>query len=183
MAMTPEQREKQLAYGREWREKNADRYRQWFEENRAHLAAYAREYRKRRKATDPAYVEQQRAMRTAYYEQNKEQIRKYISEWRKQHPDFTRRKHGRRKAREYNAPQNDLTVTQWQQVVESYGGRCAYCGCVPERMTMDHVTPLACGGSHTVSNVVPACHPCNSRKSDSLDWKPMTPEEAQGCST
>lgn len=30
----------------------------------------------------------------------------------------------------------------------------------------DHVIPLSKGGHHTASNVVPACGPCNSVKSD-----------------
>lgn len=39
-------------------------------------------------------------------------------------------------------------------------------------MTMDHFFPLSRGGRHDVSNVVPACGPCNFSKNDSdpFEW-------------
>ena len=60
----------------------------------------------------------------------------------------------------------DLTFDDWQEVLSTYGDKCAYCGCPPE--TMDHVVPLSRGGKHTKSNVVPACRSCNSSKKDSI---------------
>lgn len=43
--------------------------------------------------------------------------------------------------------------------------QCAYClvKCSP---TLDHFIPLAKGGTHAMSNLLPACHDCNSRKRD-----------------
>jgi 5-methylcytosine-specific restriction endonuclease McrA len=48
------------------------------------------------------------------------------------------------------------------------GRRCVYCGSALdlESATLDHVQPLARGGSHTPGNVVAACGPCNRRKGD-----------------
>ena len=40
---------------------------------------------------------------------------------------------------------------------------------------MDHLTPLSKGGSHTVSNIVPACRPCNSRKGVKEVLRPVQP--------
>ena len=46
---------------------------------------------------------------------------------------------------------------------------CAYCGGVATEV--DHVTPLARGGTDDLANVVPCCRRCNAEKSD------MTPDE------
>lgn len=54
-------------------------------------------------------------------------------------------------------------------------GACAYCGAyLKEDWQLDHVIPLARGGSNTIENVALACKECNNRKS----WK--TPEEWGG---
>lgn len=45
-------------------------------------------------------------------------------------------------------------------------GKCHYCkeSFPPEELTMDHIVPLARGGTSSRGNVVPACKDCNSRK-------------------
>ncbi|MEO7183396.1 MAG: HNH endonuclease [Gemmatimonadaceae bacterium] len=50
------------------------------------------------------------------------------------------------------------------------GRRCVYCATPLEyaRATLDHVHPLAKGGTHTSGNVVAACPPCNRLKADML---------------
>jgi hypothetical protein len=63
----------------------------------------------------------------------------------------------------YRGSGDDLTFEQWQEILEKYDHRCAYCG-VPDAKTMDHVVSLKNGGIHTASNVVPACRQCNSSK-------------------
>ncbi|WP_412125909.1 HNH endonuclease [Streptomyces platensis] len=51
-------------------------------------------------------------------------------------------------------------------------GTCVYCDGPAEEL--DHVWPLAKGGLHHESNLVPACGPCNKTKNDRwlLDWDP-----------
>lgn len=49
-------------------------------------------------------------------------------------------------------------------------GPCAYCGDI-YATSVDHVIPVARGGTDTVDNVVSACVRCNGRKGD------RTPEE------
>lgn len=53
--------------------------------------------------------------------------------------------------------------------------RCQYCGekFTTNELTFDHVIPRSKGGSNTMGNVVAACAPCNSKKSDQI-WKPLT---------
>lgn len=47
-----------------------------------------------------------------------------------------------------------------------FGDRCWMCGVAGVDLHMDHVKPVARGGPHMLSNIRPACKPCNSRKSD-----------------
>ncbi|MCC6481353.1 MAG: HNH endonuclease [Sphingomonadaceae bacterium] len=62
-----------------------------------------------------------------------------------------------------------ITFPQWQALVARFRGACAYCGRTDVKLTMDHVVPLAKGGAHALSNIVPACSHCNSSKRDQ-DW-------------
>jgi hypothetical protein len=67
------------------------------------------------------------------------------------------------------------TGAEWralrQAVFQRDGGRCAYCGSVPERPHCDHVKPRSRGGLDRMDNLVTACPSCNSSKRD------RTPEE------
>lgn len=67
-----------------------------------------------------------------------------------------------------------ITVAEWTALVARFQSACAYCGAQNVKLTMDHVVPLARGGAHSLSNVVPACRPCNSAKCD-RDWSDKLP--------
>jgi 5-methylcytosine-specific restriction endonuclease McrA len=45
-------------------------------------------------------------------------------------------------------------------------GICHYCGgkFTPSQLTMDHIVPVARGGTSTQGNIVPACKSCNASK-------------------
>lgn len=107
----------------------------------------------------------------------------YVRAWQAANPELVRagqaryhatpkgKANGAAQARKWRALMKgakvcDLTHGQWLAIIVQHGGRCAYCGCKPRTITMDHVTPLSRGGDHTASNVVPACLSCNSRKND-----------------
>lgn len=83
--------------------------------------------------------------------------------WNKENPDKAYQKKLRRKMRIAKV-QSDLTLDQWNAIVRMFGGRCAYCGAMGKKLTRDHITPISKGGADTVSNIVPACMPCNSSK-------------------
>jgi hypothetical protein len=61
------------------------------------------------------------------------------------------------------AVEHDLTPAQWDALVEVWGG-CAYCGATGVALQKDCVLPISRGGRYTVTNVVPACGPCNASK-------------------
>jgi 5-methylcytosine-specific restriction protein A len=74
------------------------------------------------------------------------------------HTDPARIKREREKARE-------LKSTNWWRTLVSKG-ICHYCKkkFKASDLTMDHVTPLARGGTSTKGNLVPACRACNATK-------------------
>lgn len=55
------------------------------------------------------------------------------------------------------------------EIFKRDGNKCRYCGATAEDapLTIDHVVPVALGGSDEPSNLVTACRPCNSGKSSS----------------
>lgn len=77
--------------------------------------------------------------------------------WRDRNPDRYRQYRARRRA----AP-GSCNKTQFNARWEYYGGLCWVCRRVAT--AMDHVKPLAKGGTHWPANLRPICQPCNSRK-------------------
>jgi 5-methylcytosine-specific restriction endonuclease McrA len=59
----------------------------------------------------------------------------------------------------------------WQQKTAS--GVCYFCRekFLPKELTMDHLVPLARGGTSCKANLVPACKECNTRKKVSLPFE------------
>lgn len=59
----------------------------------------------------------------------------------------------------------ELKASQWWKNILGKG-LCHYCGkkFAAKELTMDHVVPVARGGSSSKGNVVPACRKCNAEK-------------------
>jgi len=57
-----------------------------------------------------------------------------------------------------------------REIINAWDGCCAYCGCQPEKVTLDHVVPKARGGTTERANLVPACAGCNGSKNHSDVW-------------
>ncbi len=63
----------------------------------------------------------------------------------------------------YTPYKRQLLRAKWEQ----QGRHCIYCGVAPVQ-TVDHVLPLALGGTNHEGNLAPACHDCNRMKLDNL---------------
>lgn len=63
----------------------------------------------------------------------------------------------------------DVTPEKRAYVMRRDRGTCRYCG--SDATEIDHVVPVALGGSGAVRNLVAACGDCNSRKGATV-WKP-----------
>lgn len=66
------------------------------------------------------------------------------------------------------------------EILRRDGYKCRYCGrSAPEvTLTVDHVTPVALGGSDGPDNLVPACHECNAGKSATPPDAPLVADVA-----
>lgn len=73
------------------------------------------------------------------------------------------------------AAPGEHTEEAWQARIRQYEGRCAYCGRDDRPLVREHVQPLIAGGSNHISNIVPACQPCNARKYSRTDVMPLPP--------
>ena len=68
------------------------------------------------------------------------------------------------------------TIEEWNKLKREYNNKCAICGIEEEklislwnrkgfdRLTRDHIIPLAHGGTNYIQNIQPLCISCNARK-------------------
>lgn len=138
-----------------WREDNPEKWRDYVNSRSKLPAVKAQrsEYSKRPEVADKVRQRERtpavRAMRNKWREANKEKLNFYYRD--KNHRRRVAVKAGR------------LTAEDWEGVCKKYQYKCVYCG-QKKKLTIDHEVPLAAGGKHEVSNVVPACQRCNSQK-------------------
>lgn len=96
----------------------------------------------------------------AWAEQNPDKVRLAKREWKRRNPDSNRKYKSARRQRERI---DRYTEAEWLQLLERYNHQCLGCGAT-DRLSADHVVPLALGGSNDISNIQPLCIPCNSKK-------------------
>lgn len=129
--------------------------------------------RTRMKAWRVANHDLARAKDRANYVRNGDQIRKRSREYIRSHPETVKANSHKRRARRLSAP-GSFTKEEWLNLCESYGWKCLCCGIQTKRLSVDHVVPLARGGSNYLSNIQCLCRPCNSKKHlDICDYRPQ----------
>jgi 5-methylcytosine-specific restriction endonuclease McrA len=160
--LSPEKAEEKRIYNAEYYVKNK-------EKEQIRKAIYRANHPEETRAYNITYraenLESEQARQADWRDENRPRLKAYNKTYRLEHPEETRAKYARRRARKRNAPVSDFTAQQWIEMQAAYDHRCVYCDkrC-KGRLTQDHITPLSKGGSHTASNIVPACSLCNSRK-------------------
>lgn len=142
---------------------------------RAHLVANTERINAQRRGFYDDNKVAVRARNRIYWEKNKETIRAINRLWAKNNPEKVREILNRRHARLLNAPINDFTESQWRFIKKLYRYQCVYCGVKPKKLTKDHIIPLSKGGSHTATNIVPACRLCNNKKYTGPPIVPVQP--------
>ena len=159
---------------------------------RQYQRAYRKKHRERLKASHRAYWAKHRARlkaaNLAYYRTPEAKAR------REQYDQTPERRAGRlaaqRRFREANigkiakwnairrvredAAIGTFTSADWHKLMAKYDYRCRYCR-KRKRLEIDHVIPLARGGRHDKSNIVPACARCNRSKGARGDWPKCVP--------
>lgn len=157
-----------------WRENNAENIALkraiYYEIHREELCTYQKQYRidhpETAQRSHERHREKHRKLRRILYQKRRNEENLYNAEWRKSHPEERRIQQARYRAQKRNASCDDMSQKQWEELMQVFQFRCAYCGrqYTRESLTMDHITPLSRGGQNTISNIVPACKPCNSSK-------------------
>ena len=110
--------------------------------------------------------------KSAYYAENDEKYRENNRRWRKTNPEKHRAREHRRRARKAGAftiPHTEEDLLDFWRFVGVDPERCWYCaldGRDSPAEEIDHLKPLAAGGSETVWNKRPACSACNTSKND-----------------
>ena len=141
--------------------------------NRAWYAAHREERRAltktRRRANGDAVRAKERELRRRDYAKDPAKYLARNKAWREKNPErahlYVRiSAHKRRLA----AAGTSFTREEWLAVVESYAGRCAYCGNAGP-LEIEHKIPLSRGGTNSIDNIVPSCKRCNRRKLSKTD--------------
>lgn len=144
----------------------------YYANNRAELRAKNSEWHKQ----NPEY-EKARAIRrmiespsrcSDYYKKNKDWMTLRAKMWRKENPQKAReisRKNNHRRRADKSASVEHYTLSEIRELKKKTGNKCAMCKCRGP-MTIDHITPLAKGGSNAIRNIQFLCKSCNSTKQD-----------------
>lgn len=71
----------------------------------------------------------------------------------------------------HRVPVADLTPGDWERMVRQADNQCHYCRqhFHIHELEQEHRIPLSRGGPNTITNIVPACRPCNRRKGTMTD--------------
>lgn len=138
-----------LERARKWRAANPGRQsalaRKWREAN----PAADREAKRRWRAAHPA---RERELERVWRAANIEKVREYKRKYQQL-----------RRAALKTSVTNAPTAKQLRDLLAQ---PCYYCGGIATQI--DHYTPLARGGTHTIENLRPACASCNHRKGAKL---------------
>lgn len=127
-------------------------------------AAHKRYYDEHK--NDEHYKERRNSATRRYRQRHPDRQRAASDAWAKNNPEARRKisveAWRRRKARKLNAPGTITAKDRW--ILESIlGASCLKCGGDVE-VVLDHVIPLATGGSNHPTNQQPLCKRCNSTK-------------------
>lgn len=146
---------------------HAQAVKKWQENN----VDYFKEINKRWKQTHP---EQHAQHNKKWASKNQDKVQAMNKDWRNRNPEYGSnwRKNNSDKIRNYQQVRRariesnggNLTVEEWNSILNFYGHRCLRCGRTDVKLTIDHVLPIFFGGTHTIDNVQPLCGPCNSSK-------------------
>lgn len=96
---------------------------------------------------------------------NRPRIYKYQKSWIKAHPEFSQRKYNMRRSMLMGGG-GSYTTEEWIKLRDSTGGVCPCCKTYVgvEKLSLDHIIPVAKKGSSYIENIQPLCKPCNSKK-------------------
>lgn len=159
------------------KEKISKQHKEWRKANPEYSKEYMRKWREANPKCDKKYrkenKEYQKEYKKQWLENNSEKEKKYHKKYYKTEKGkaTTQRSHVTRRTREKDII-NNLTSEEWQDILNQYDFKCAYCGKnlldLFDKATRDHVIPISIDGNNVKENIVPACKHCNSKKGNKI---------------
>lgn len=137
--------------------------------SRAHYIANRERLLAQSRAWRLAHPEQRRAIKAAYYAAHREDAVSKLRARRRADPAWARAFAVNRRARMAGAV-GSHTALEWREKCAMFNNFCFYCG-EAKPLSRDHLVPLCRGGPNDISNIVPACKSCNSRKGRRTAWE------------
>jgi 5-methylcytosine-specific restriction endonuclease McrA len=100
----------------------------------------------------------------AHYAANMDTIKQRVADWNEANPEATRARGRNYRARLF-AAEGEHTGDDIKALYAKQRGRCVYCNVkLGDSYHVDHIQPLARGGSNWPSNLQLTCERCNNRK-------------------
>ena len=150
----------QQCYDRQY---HAERLEEEVERHRRHRAEHPERYAEYQRQYHAEHREERNEYRRQWRKDNADHVCAYNHQYQKTHQAERRGYSQRRNARKAALPAT-LTEAEWQEILEEYNYRCAYCGCDDVPLEQEHKIPVFKGGGYTKDNIVPACRACNLQK-------------------
>lgn len=166
--------DKLIEYHHRYREENSEKVR---ESQRAWRIANAESLADQKREHYQENIDHYKEYKREYHRKNADRLSAKTVQWQKDNPDKVHMKNQRRRARMREAFVEDVDP---RVVLCRDGWVCHICGKdidpklkSPDVMSwsIDHVVPLAKGGTHEYKNCKSAHRGCNSRKGAILDYE------------
>lgn len=162
-----------------WRAANREHY---LEQKREKAAEYRKEFPERIRQSNKqwrlAHPEDARIRASEWRKANPERGKESHRAWYKANPFYHKLAANRRRALKRKA-EGIFTKEQVTRRFDQQTGRCAWCSeQLADLHHIDHLIPLAKGGSNWINNIVISCVFCNSSKRHRLpfeQWYPPNP--------
>jgi 5-methylcytosine-specific restriction endonuclease McrA len=113
-------------------------------------------------------TQQYRDTNKAYREANREMFRRIQKNQRQKNPAYFASLTAKRRSKVRQC--GSFSQKEWDALKSEYEYTCLCClKREPKiKFTVDHVVPIARGGSNTIENIQPLCMPCNAKKHDKI---------------
>ena len=153
---------KRAAYQKAHRPEQYEHLKKWRKNN----IEKNREAGRRQYANNPQHHQ---AVKNAWREANVEKIKSIQRKFALNNPEKMAEKQQIRKVKMRS---NGVYKVSKKELIKLYSSPCIACG-TTERVTIDHIIPIARGGIHGIGNLQPMCLKCNASKNDRTmsEWK------------
>lgn len=149
-------------YYQEHKQQSAEKSKRWRAENIERANEMARISMAKRRVESP---EEAKAYADSYRAANQEHLNEIHRAWHAANPEASRAIYARKRAKREGVD-GRFTKDDIRRIAKLQRNRCAYCRIKITARTwhIDHIMPLALGGTNWPTNLQLTCAPCNTRK-------------------